>query len=245
MGCLCFNLDLTKFDLAAAAPGELTTRCDADALLSPEGEAGAGGETFAETVEEMLAQLVGQVLERAGKPAPMMDRDDKIRVVQQLDRRGAFLVRGAVEYVAGMLGVSRVHHLLVPGGVPGAQGHVVPQVTATRDAAREVRVAKEGNPAMASFVTHLECARCGAVYDAGREQHLCSCGGPLLVRYDLARVKQAVSKEQLAAREGSLWRYREFLPVEGASAIVSMGEAWTPVLSLARWSSRRGFPAFT
>ncbi|MEW5934173.1 MAG: PAS domain-containing protein [Bacillota bacterium] len=107
VGCLCINLDLTKFDLATSALGELTSTYDADTLLSTEGQAGEGGETFAQTVEEMLAQLVGQVLERAGKPVPMMERDDKIRVVQQLDRRGAFLVRGAVEYVAGMLGVSK------------------------------------------------------------------------------------------------------------------------------------------
>jgi len=94
---------------------------------------------------------------------------------------------------------------------------------------------------MGSFVTHLECARCGAMHDAGREQHLCSCGGPLLVRYDLERLKQAVGRENLAAREASLWRYREFLPVEEESAVISMGEGWTPVLPLARWGSRRGF----
>ncbi|MDI6822908.1 MAG: threonine synthase [Bacillota bacterium] len=94
---------------------------------------------------------------------------------------------------------------------------------------------------MASYVRHLECARCGTVYDAGREHHLCSCGGPLLVRYDLGRVKQVVSKEQVAAREASLWRYRELLPVAETTAPVSMGEGWTPVLPLPRWGSRRGF----
>lgn len=107
VGCLCLNLDLTKFDLAVAALGELTNTSNVEAVLSPEGQGGGGGETFAQTVEEVLAQLVGQVLEKAGKPVPMMEREDKIRVVQQLDRRGAFLVRGAVEYVANMLGVSK------------------------------------------------------------------------------------------------------------------------------------------
>ena len=93
---------------------------------------------------------------------------------------------------------------------------------------------------MASFMTHLECARCGKVHDAFREQHLCSCGGPLLVRYDLDGVKGAVRKEDLVGREASLWRYREFLPVEDAGRAVSLGEGWTPVLPLRRWGSRRG-----
>ena len=34
-------------------------------------------------------------------------------------------------------------------------------------------------------VTGLECSECGKKYDAAVEQHLCSCGRPLLVRYDL------------------------------------------------------------
>jgi len=94
---------------------------------------------------------------------------------------------------------------------------------------------------MPSFATHLECARCGSVHDLTHEQHLCPCGGPLLVRYDLQGIKKAVGKEGLTGREASLWRYREFLPVEDDSRVVTMGEGWTPLLPLRRWGAKRGF----
>ena len=60
--------------------------------------------------------------------------------------------------------------------------------------------------------------------------NLCTCGGPLLVRYDLAKVKASVTKQALAGRVASMWRYREFLPVEDDNNIVSLGEGMTPLL---------------
>jgi threonine synthase len=37
--------------------------------------------------------------------------------------------------------------------------------------------------------THLECSLCGAKHDALAVANLCACGGPLLVRYDLAVIR--------------------------------------------------------
>ena len=54
-----------------------------------------------------------------------------------------------------------------------------------------------------SFFTHLECsAPCGAApYDPRVEQHLCTCGAPLLARYDLDRAR-AWRRESLADVSG-------------------------------------------
>jgi len=48
-------------------------------------------------------------------------------------------------------------------------------------------------------LTHLECSLCNKKFEAGRPWNLCECGGPLLVRYDLARLKAEWRKESLAA----------------------------------------------
>ena len=81
-------------------------------------------------------------------------------------------------------------------------------------------------------VTHLECALCGLRHEAGVLQNLClECGKPLLVRYYLEKAAKTLTKESLAERESSLWRYREVLPVEDWNNVVSFGEGWTPVLS--------------
>lgn len=82
-------------------------------------------------------------------------------------------------------------------------------------------------------VTHLECALCAKRHDANTLQNLCTdCGKPLLVRYDLERVANAISPKSLAASsEFTLWRYRDVLPVEDTeNNIVSFGEGWTPLL---------------
>ena len=65
----------------------------------------------------------------------------------------------------------------------------------------------------ATFVTHLECSATGARYAADELHNLSRERKPLLVRYDLAGVKKALSKEALARRPRDLWRYRELLPV--------------------------------
>jgi len=82
------------------------------------------------------------------------------------------------------------------------------------------------------YVSHLECSKCSATYESEQVMQLCSCGGPLLVRYDLRRVRDAFRREALASRSPTLWRYRELLPVRKEEHVVSLGEGMTPLLPL-------------
>jgi threonine synthase len=93
---------------------------------------------------------------------------------------------------------------------------------------------------VASFLSHLECPRCGATRDADALANLCECGSPLLARYDLAAVARAVTPDDLAYRPADLWRYRELLPV--SSRAVTLGEGWTPLLPAPRYGSDVGVP---
>lgn len=91
-------------------------------------------------------------------------------------------------------------------------------------------------------VTHLECALCGLRHEAGVLQNLCvECGKPLLVRYDLEKAAQTLTRESLAGRESSLWRYREVLPVSDWNNVVSFGEGWTPLLSASKLTDKLDF----
>jgi threonine synthase len=91
-----------------------------------------------------------------------------------------------------------------------------------------------------SFLSHLECGKCGRVYDADVVQQLCSCGAPLLARYDLARLGRAISPADLCRREPSLWRYHELLPVRDPGAVATLGEGMTPLLPLPRLGAYLG-----
>lgn len=83
-----------------------------------------------------------------------------------------------------------------------------------------------------SFVSHLECSLTGQLYPSDRLHGLSDAGRPLLVRYDLAAAKVALSRRDLEARPRDLWRWRELLPVRRNENIVSLGEIETPLLPI-------------
>lgn len=92
----------------------------------------------------------------------------------------------------------------------------------------------------ATFVSHLECGLEGDRYDADVIQGLSKAGRPLLVRYDLTAIANAVTREEMSARPPDLWRYREFLPVRRMENIVSLGECHTPLIRLPQLETGTG-----
>lgn len=91
-----------------------------------------------------------------------------------------------------------------------------------------------------SFLSHLECARCGNTFEPGKVYNLCPCGSPLLVRYKLTHPGGARLREQLVSRSRNLWRYREVLPVSNESSIVTLGEGLTPLHHARRLGAKLG-----
>jgi threonine synthase len=88
-----------------------------------------------------------------------------------------------------------------------------------------------------SNLIELECSACGKKYDASQEQHLCTCGKPLLARYDLKRAAGTFLLETLKDRPPNLWRYAEVLPGDPP---VSLGEGMTPLLHAKRLGASVG-----
>jgi threonine synthase len=92
---------------------------------------------------------------------------------------------------------------------------------------------------MGSFVTHLEAAIDGTRLPHDRLQTT-HAGRPLWVRYDLDAVGRAVARADLSARPATMWRYRELLPVEDDSNMVSLGETMTPLIPCPRLGAALG-----
>src|SRR5882762_591374 len=86
-------------------------------------------------------------------------------------------------------------------------------------------------------VVELECSACGKKYDALIEQHLCTCGKPLLARYDLRRAAATLTLDSLKSRPRTLWRYAEVLPNDTA---VSLGEGVTALVHAERLGASIG-----
>ncbi|HEX3724767.1 MAG TPA: threonine synthase, partial [Pirellulales bacterium] len=92
---------------------------------------------------------------------------------------------------------------------------------------------------MPSFVTHLESALDSTRLPADRPQTM-HRDRPLWVRYDLHRVAAAMSKQLVASREPTLWRYRELLPYAESESVVSLGETMTPLVKCPRLGAHFG-----
>ena len=81
-----------------------------------------------------------------------------------------------------------------------------------------------------SYFSQLECSvPCGApARDPRQRNFLCSCGAPLLARYDLDKAR-AWKRESLSGRTPTMWRYRELMPLFEGEQPVSLGEGFTPL----------------
>ena len=85
----------------------------------------------------------------------------------------------------------------------------------------------------------LKCRECGAEYPLGAT-HVCEFDfGPLEVVYDYDRIRKSLTREVIASRPKSMWRYRELLPVAGEPT-VGRQVGFTPLVKADRLAARLG-----
>ena len=80
-----------------------------------------------------------------------------------------------------------------------------------------------------SFATNLRCRECHREYPL-EARHVCDfCFGPVEVTYDYDGIRKNVTRARIESGPASLWRYRDFLPCDAASA-VDIGAGYTPLV---------------
>lgn len=85
----------------------------------------------------------------------------------------------------------------------------------------------------------LKCKECGAKYEIA-PKHVCElCFGPLEVAYDYEAIAAQTSREKIARGPYSMWRYQDFLPVEGTPQ-VNLEAGFTPLLKCDNLAKRLG-----
>ena len=93
-----------------------------------------------------------------------------------------------------------------------------------------------------SHLTGLQCSATGQEYDSDELHNLSDAGATLLAQYDLERVRSTVSRDEMASRPPTLWRYHELLPVRAEARVRSLGEGFTPLTPLPGLGRRLGVP---
>jgi threonine synthase len=89
------------------------------------------------------------------------------------------------------------------------------------------------------FMKALKCRECGREYPL-TATHVCEFDfGPLEVAYDYDRIKKVLTRDVIAARPKSMWRYRELLPIAGEPT-VGKQVGFTPLLKADRLAKKLG-----
>lgn len=89
------------------------------------------------------------------------------------------------------------------------------------------------------FFSNLKCRECGRLYPK-EAIHICEFDfGPLEAAYDYEAITASVSREVITARPQNMWRYREFLPIDGEPT-VGLQVGFTPLIKARRLAERLG-----
>ncbi|MCM3639303.1 helix-turn-helix transcriptional regulator [Sporosarcina luteola] len=101
IGYLGINFDITAFSMVNQVMKEFITVYDA------EESSNHLDESYAKNIDEVFHHLISSVTLEIGVPIPEMSRNERIRFVQKLEERGAFLIQGSGDRIATVLGVSK------------------------------------------------------------------------------------------------------------------------------------------
>ncbi len=94
---------------------------------------------------------------------------------------------------------------------------------------------KDRNP----FFTNLRCRECGRSYPK-QAIHICEFDfGPLEAAYDYEAIGCVLTRDRIAARPETMWRYRELLPID-REPTVGTQVGFTPLVRANRLAQRLG-----
>ena len=105
IGSICINEDIT---VSIDMEKQLHER-NGYSLYSETDQTTAGeqGEIFVNNVNELLDYLLQQALQEVDKPLNKLEKEDKCRILEYLDQKGAFVISKAGEKVADFLSISK------------------------------------------------------------------------------------------------------------------------------------------
>lgn len=109
VAALCVNADMTVWEqLQHMATGMLATSAAGanEPAVRPARDEGSP-EVFVHDVDELASHLIRQAITDIGVPVELMQKRHKIEVVRDLKSRGLFMLKDAVELIAGELDVTR------------------------------------------------------------------------------------------------------------------------------------------
>ncbi|WPG41582.1 PAS domain-containing protein [Variovorax sp. EBFNA2] len=100
LAALCANVDLQMLKLVHAWIGRAI---DGPSNVTVNG----GAHTETADMDTLMAEIIESAVQNLGKPVLLMTKDEKSKAVEEMLRRGLFIVKGSVPRAAKALGLSR------------------------------------------------------------------------------------------------------------------------------------------
>ncbi len=92
---------------------------------------------------------------------------------------------------------------------------------------------------LSPYFTHLKCRECARKYPK-EAVHVCDFDfGPLEAAYDYDAIRAVLTRDVIAGRPESMWRYRELLPIDGEPTVGTQ-VGFTPLVKADRLARRLG-----
>ncbi len=98
------NYDITTL---LAAESSIRRLVQTEPEDSHEDDASDSPQRITHNVTELLDLLIEQAIAKVGRPVAMMNKDDKVAVVQYLNNAGAFLITKSGDKISSLLGISK------------------------------------------------------------------------------------------------------------------------------------------
>lgn len=99
IGAFCINFCITEYLNAVSLLEDFVRISLANSIPRDE--------TFALSLNETIESLMEAAIKKTGKQPATMTKEEKVNLVSYLENEGAFIIKGAVEFVATALGVSK------------------------------------------------------------------------------------------------------------------------------------------
>ena len=100
IGMLCVNIDLTPYEKQYGFLGEFLQ--DTDKPTVPEQQSAEEVKEITSIVDDLIDHIIGD------NDISALKKQDNLEIIDFMDRKGIFLVKGAVDKIADRLNVSRV-----------------------------------------------------------------------------------------------------------------------------------------
>ncbi|GIN12716.1 hypothetical protein J26TS2_25830 [Shouchella clausii] len=98
IGCICINVDITDLMMSESAIHQ---------FIELEGLRTDVNEVFVNNVNDVLDVLIQEAQDHVGKPVALMGKDDKIKGVEYLDKKGAFLIKKSGDKIYEYYAISK------------------------------------------------------------------------------------------------------------------------------------------